>query len=152
MVLPVQSAPGVGAGTALELDAEIAFWAEDAADASRWTFAAELRALAAREPALDLRTSGLSTTVLLDESREHIGDPLLGDLRRLGAVADRPLALVPVRLTALPEGAGALALDLALVNTVGGAVLWRGRLVGGGGQAPAVADLARVFVRSFLPE
>ncbi len=87
--------------------------------------------------------------MLLDEDRDRVRDPLLGDLRRLGAIADRSLALVPVRVLAPLEGSGPLRLDLALVNTVGGAVLWRGRIVGEAGES-GTASLARVFVRSFL--
>ncbi len=150
MVLPVQQAPGLDPAMAKELDAEIEFWAADAAEGLRWTFASALEELVRREPALRLRARGLPTAVLLDEDRDRIDDPLLGDLRRLGAIADRDLALVPVRLLPPPDGAAGPRLDLALVNTVGGAVLWRGRIVGDAETGSGTASLARVFVRSFL--
>lgn len=150
MVLPVQETPGLDRATARDLDAEIEFWAADAAEGLRWTFASGLEELVRREPALRLRARGLPTAALLDEDRDRVADPLLGDLRRLGAVADRDLALVPVRVLPPLDGAGGLRLDLALVNTVGGAVLWRGRIAGDAQGGSGTASLARVFVRSFL--
>jgi len=151
MVLPVQSRPGLSAGDAADVDAEIAFWAADAAQGQPWSFAPDLDALVEREPALGLRTRGLAIAALLDDDRGHIGDPLLGDLRRLGAVADRGLALVPARLLPPAQPGAGLRLDLALVNTVGGAVLWRGRIEGVAEEGTsAAAVLARAFVRSFL--
>lgn len=151
MVLPVQSQPGLSADHAADVDAEIAFWAADAARDQPWSFPADLDALVEREPALGLRTRDLAISALLDEERGHIADPLLGDLRRLGAVAGRDLALVPARLLPPADPAGGLRLDLALVNTVGGAVLWRGRIEGVAGEGTsAEAVLARAFVRSFL--
>jgi hypothetical protein len=151
MVLPVQSQPGLSAQVAADVDAEIAFWAADAPGGQRWTFAPELDALVRREPALDLRARALAVAALLDEDRDRIGEPLLGDLRRLGAVAGRGLALVPARLRPAADTAAGLRLDLALVNTVGGAVLWRGRVEGAAAEGEsAEAALARAFVRSFL--
>lgn len=151
MVLPVQSRPGLSSRAAADVDAEIAFWAGDAEGAGAWSFASDLDALVEREPALSLRARGLPVGALLDEDRDRVGEPLLGDLRRLGAVADRRLALVPARLLPADASAGGLRLDLALVNTVGGAVLWRGRIEGTAAEGEsAEAALARAFVRSFL--
>jgi hypothetical protein len=151
MVLPVQSRPGLAPRAAADVDAEIAFWAADAEGVDAWSFASDLDALVEREPALSLRARGLAVGALLDEDRDHVGEPLLGDLRRLGAVADRRLALVPARLLPAEASAGGLRLDLALVNTVGGAVLWRGRIEGAAAEGEsAEAALARAFVRSFL--
>ncbi|MEN8375767.1 MAG: hypothetical protein ABFS34_09990 [Gemmatimonadota bacterium] len=150
MLFPVQGAPGQDAQAARDVDAEIEFWAADAVTGLRWSLPSDLQVVVDREPALQLRTRGLAIAALLNDDREFVRDPLLGDLRRLGAVADRNLALVPVRV--LPPGPGGpgLRLDLALVNTVGGAVLWRGRIVGEEVGESAAASLARVFVRSFL--
>ena len=150
MVLPVQEAAGLERTLAGDLDAEIEFWAADASEGLPWTFASGLEDLVRREPALELRARGLSTAALLDDGRDYIAEPLLGDLRRLGAVAGRRLALIPVRVLPPAGESGGLRLDLALVNTVGGAVLWRGRIVGDAGAEPEAASLARVFVRSFL--
>src|SRR5690606_41262834 len=100
MGLPVQPGGGGGGGRRTPapagLDAELAYWLEERAPRVRWTFPPALEKALVRSPALDIRLRELPVSSFLRMQVERIGDPLYGDLRRLGALADARYALVPV--------------------------------------------------------
>lgn len=154
MVLPVQPTAGaVPAG----LDAEIAFWLADHGNSVRWVFPPALEQALHRSPALqDIALHALAVSSFRRAEVRRIGDPLFGDLRRLGALVDTRYALVPVAggYVPRPDGAGRVELAAALIDTMGGAVLWFG-VVGGEpgvhGAPTVVASAAQALARTFFP-
>src|SRR5690606_41240524 len=73
-----------------------------------------------------------------------IGDPLFGDLRRLGALVDARYALLPVSAEFVPgpDGTGRVELAAAIIDTLGGRVLWYGVVAGAPGSRSEPAVLA----------
>ncbi|HUH13544.1 MAG TPA: hypothetical protein VMK65_10555 [Longimicrobiales bacterium] len=143
-------------GLAQTLDAEIEYWSRDRSAALAWTFPSELERVVARSPSLGVPLRALPVGALR-RSPDFVADPLLGHLRRLGAVANRRLALLPWRTELVTlEGSTeeALRVHLVLVDTHGGRVLWRGAVLGEGGAPghPATAaSTARALARMLLP-
>lgn len=157
MVLPVQSsrypaAPG--------LDAELEFWLTDVAPGVRWVFPAALERALTRSSAMRVPIDALAVTSFHYAQVERIGDPLYGDLRRAGAVVGARYALLPVMGSYLPgegeggAGAGRVELAVALIDTMGGGVLWYGVVAGERGEPddPAVvASAARALAFTLFP-
>lgn len=159
MVLPVQRVDGVGAPERLarRLDAEIEFWTGERAPGLRWTFPGELARVVLRTPQLDMRLEALPVAALLGDE-DHIPDPLLGQLRGLGAVVSRRLALVPYQVELPAPAPGTeerrLRIRVALIDTHGGRVLWRGTVNGEPappGDAGAAASVARALAERLIP-
>ncbi len=151
VVLPVQNADQGHP----ELDAELAFaLAESGADVS-WVFPADIRSMIERNPGVTLRIDALPVGNFLVAEVERIGDPLFGDLYRLGALANATYGLLPVEARRSPRGQGAsLEISAALVELRGGRVLWFGVVEGAEGavgdmsvSASAAEALARRVVR-----
>lgn len=86
---------------------------------------------------------------------ERVGDPLFGDLYRLGGLADAGYALLPVEARTRTGDAGvSLELDVALLDLRNGYVIWFGVVQGGEGMegdryvlASSAEALARRVVR-----
>jgi hypothetical protein len=81
---------------------------------------------------------------------QSIGDPLYGDLRKIAVVTDARLALLPIGAVWIPEvgGSGRIHVAAALIDTLGGRVLWYGVAAGNAGQPDdpsAVASAARAL-------
>lgn len=153
MVLPVQAARGISGDA---LDAEIAFWLTDRAPRVEWTFPPALERVLERSPGLGIRIHGLPVAVFRSVEVRRIGDPLFGDLRRLGALADARFALIPVEASyePTPAGAGRIEVAATLLDTRTGHVLWYGVVAGASGAAgsPAVtASAARALARTLFP-
>ncbi len=138
MVLPVQDNRGVPG----DLDAEIAFALGDRGKGVDWIFPAELERALDRSPGLDASLHGLPVGMFEAGEVRRIGDPLYGQLRRLSAVVDGAIALIPVSATLqpTPEGPAALRLSATLVHVRTGQVLWFGVVEGdpGGPDDPRV--------------
>ncbi len=149
MLLPVQT-PGPE-----QLDAELAYWLQDALPAVEWLLPAELQAAADRAPAWRLRLASLQRPVLdMGGNDRRIIDPLYGALRQLGAVVDANLALVPVSLEERTDSTGIqLDLTMAVVDIRGGRVLWlhRTRSPTSPTGTAALATLAEAVARSLVP-
>jgi hypothetical protein len=153
MVLPVQggripAAPG--------LDSELAFWLDDLAPGVKWVFPPALERALTRSSALEVPIHTLAVSSVHYAQVERIGDPLYGDLRRAGAIVGARYALLPVRggYTSGEVG-GRVEIAAALIDTMGGGVLWFGVVAGerGGPDDPAVAaSAARALARTLFPE
>jgi len=79
---------------------------------------------------------------------ERVGDPLYGNLRRLAALVDAEVALVPVRVSPGPtqvSGQSALEAMAALIMIRTGRVLWFGVVAGEPGAQDDPAVLASVM-------
>lgn len=159
MVLPVQRVVGAPDPERLAraLDAEIAFWAGERATALAWSFPPELARAVNRTPQLGITLEALPVGSLRGDA-DYIRDPLLGQLRGLGALVDRRLALVPYLAQVGPPTATSeqvrIRIRLALVDTHGGRVLWRGAVDGTPGKPgdPALAGAAaRSLAERLIP-
>jgi len=154
MVLPVQTGSLAGRGDAA-LDSELAFWLEERGAGIRWAFPPALEAALRRSPGLDIRLDALAVASFRRAEVRNIGDPLFGDLRRLGALVDARYALLPVSAEFVPgpDGTGRAELFAAIIDTLGGRVLWYGVVAGepGSRDEPAVlATAARTLARTVV--
>ena len=61
-----------------------------------WVFSDELESTIARSPSVDTAVRGLPVGVFLSTEVQRIGDPLFGQLLRLGAMTGADVALIPV--------------------------------------------------------
>jgi hypothetical protein len=153
MLLPVQSTRGVAGN----VDAELADALGARGGGVRWLMPPALRAMLARSPALDVQLDALPVGVFLQAQVDRIGDPLYGQLRRLAAISDGRLALIPVEVRHRPDAPdrpGAIEVVATLLDTSNGQVFWFGVVEGdpGDGNDPrALATAAEALARRLLP-
>jgi len=103
MVLPVQSNLGVRG----DPDAELAFGLHERDVEVEWVMPAEVQEVLDRSPGVRTRLNGLAVGQFLVAEVRRIGDPLYGQLRRLAALVDAQVALVPVQVALATEDSGA---------------------------------------------
>lgn len=158
MVLPAQAAASTPASLATAFDHEAAYWLADRAPRVKWTFPPQLEQALAEAPGLGIDVHALAVGQFSRMRVQSIGDPLFGDLRRLGAVADARYALLPTRLVLVPATPPATGVTLevaaALIDTMGGDVLWFGVVRGETGDvqdAAVPATAARALARALIP-
>ncbi len=159
IVLPVQLVQGVPG----DVDAELAFTLRDRGREVAWVFEDEIEQVLARAPAVRARTRGLPVGVFLQAEVQRVGDPLFGEFRRLGALMDAEVVLLPVEVSfeanqAIEGAVPKVRLTVVLVSARTGHVIWFGIEEGGEfsrqdprGLASAVENLARTmlwYVRS----
>jgi hypothetical protein len=152
MVFPVQLRAGVTA----DVDPEIAFALRTASADVHWIFWDELEAIVARSPSVDTAVRGLPVSIFLSAQVQNVGDPLFGQLRRLGALTNADIALIPVAIGNTAQGMdGMLAVEIAatIVNIRNGQVIWFGVVEGTPGPEPdfglvasAVEELAETLL------
>jgi len=153
MLFPVQSVQGVGPGA----DAELAFALDQRGPDVDWVFPNELARAMAASPGMQMRLEGLPVGMFLRAQVERVGDPLYGNLRRISALVDSELALIPVVARHRPttaERTGAIEIAAALIAVRTGYVLWYGLVEGeaGAGDDPrALASAADALGRRLLP-
>jgi len=127
MVLPVQDIVGVEG----DPDAEIAFGLSDRAPTVGWILPARLEEVLARAPGMATRVRGLPVGAFFGAEVRRVGDPLYGELRRLAALSDATVALIPLRASAEPQPAGyAVRFTTAAIHAETGRVLWFGVVEG----------------------
>ncbi len=160
LVLPAQPAPGARrdaqTGEAVSgFDAELAYWLADLGPRVDWTMPPAIRDALDRNAMLGINVDALAVGSFHRAQVINIGDPLLGDLRRLGALMDARWALVPVAVAYLAgEPEGRVEAAIALIDTVGGRVLWYGVIAGDRGpegSSDVAASAAREIARTLLP-
>lgn len=142
MVLPAQGVAGVAG----DVDAELAFALRDRGAGVTWIFPPRLQEALDRSPGLGGRIHGLPVGVFGAGEVRRVGDPLYGDLRRVAALVDAEVALIPVRAWAwTDEAAGGevrVRVSAALVHVRTGRVPWFGVVEGEPGPAADPAGLA----------
>jgi hypothetical protein len=151
IVLPLQ----IGADEYPDLDHEIEYAFGDVGADVAWVFPAELRAALSRNPGMDLSVDNLPVRDFLLGELRRVGDPLFGDLYRLGVLMQASYVLIPVEAHANRGGQGvSLELTAALVEARSGYVRWFGVVEGGEGapgdvyvSATAADALARRVAR-----
>lgn len=155
MLLPAQ------VGSPAQLDAELAFWLADRAPHTTWLLPDHLQRTVDRSPAWRVRLDALPRPLTdTGGGKLRVADPLYGALRRLGAVEDTNVALVPVHVRPVPGADGApggadaaLELTAAVVDIRGGRVVWLGTVRGapGASRGAAVAAAAEALARALVP-
>ncbi len=151
LLLPVQAAPGIQG----DVDAELAFGLQDRGPGVDWVLPDEVRKILARSPGLRVPLDALPVGVFLRAQVRRVGDPLYGDLRRLGALTDATAAFLPVqaRGRAATDSVGAgVEITAALVEIDSGVVLWEGVVegLGGPGSPRALAEAVDALGRALL--
>lgn len=154
LVLPVQQVTGVRG----DIDAELAYTLETIGRGVAWIRPEEVEEILGRSPGMDARTQGLPVARFLSAEVRRIGDPLYGQLRRLSALVDAEVVLLPVAATFEPNAASPgsgprVRLTTALIEPRTGQVVWFGVEEGGEfaqndprGLASAVERVARTLL------
>ena len=152
MVFPVQLRGGVPG----DADPEIVFALRNKSTEVAWIFSDELEAVVERSPAVDTAVRGLPVGVFLGAEVRRIGDPLWGQLLRLGALTNSDIALIPVVVRPGALGAGGTSvveIVATILNVRTGRVIWFGVVAGRPGSvadfgsvASAVEELAETLL------
>ena len=152
MVFPVQ----IRAGVPGDASPEIVFALRARGAVVDWIFPDELEALLARSPSVDSAVTGLPVGIFLRAQVERIGDPLFGQLRRLGGLTGSDIALIPVAVRAGTEssgGASVVEIAATIVNVRNGQVIWFGIVAGRPGSVAdfgSVASAVEVLAETLL--
>lgn len=162
IVFPVQRNLGVRG----DATAEMVFALEGPGEGPDWLLPAELERVLAQSPGLDAPLENLPVDVFLQAQVNRIGDPIYGVLRRIGAVTDADLALLPVAVRpgvpAEPEDGAAAAEEgpvpvefvATLIEVRTGRVVWFGVEAGAAGAADdpgRLASAAEALARRLVP-
>ena len=141
-----------------ELDRELAFWLGERAPGTLWVAPDELTRAVNRTPGSRFQLDAPRRVIELGGGERRIADPLYGDLRRLGALLNVELALVPLETRERTDSAGVVVeLRAALVSVRGGRVPWLHTVTGGPASTRSAAlteaaeALARSLIRSGTP-
>lgn len=150
MVLPVQ----LGGGTSGDLDREIGYALSARGEDVDWVLGEDLRLSAARNPGIQV--DGLPVERFLAGDLIRIGDPLFGQIYRLGGLVGASYAVIPIRALATPVDAPRVQVELtaALVDTRTGLVAWFGIVAGRPGGVEDVytaATAAEAMAARLLP-
>lgn len=153
LLLPAQSvAAGLG-----NPDPEIAFSVQERAGRVRWVLPTDLRQALSRSPGVQSDPDRLPVGMFLRAEVRRVGDPLYGDLRRLGALVSAETALIPVAVrhrVVGSEGEGVVEISAALIDIRSGRVHWFGAVEGEPGALGApgpMATAAAALVRRVAP-
>lgn len=152
MVFPVQIRSGVPG----DASPEIAFALRSRSEEVEWIFSEELEGILARSPAVESSVTGLPVAFFLRAEVRRIGDPLFGQLLRLGALADSDIALIPLTVRAGAEGAGGTSvveIVATILNVRTGQVIWFGVVAGRPGSVAdfgTVASAVEAFAETLL--
>ena len=141
MVFPVQIRTGALDGA----DPEIAFAFRERSDEVDWVFPDELEAALARAPGVQSTVTGLPVGMFLRREVQRVGDPLYGQLRRLGEMTRADVAFIPVAVRAGADGAeGGPAVEIVstILDVRTGRVVWFGVVGGSPGPATDFASIA----------
>ena len=132
--------------------AELAFALSGPGAGPEWLLPDELERILSRSPALNAPLENLPVDVFLRAEVNRIGDPIFGVLRRIGAVTDAPLALLPVAVRPAAPATDSLGVEIdgpvaieyvaALVDARSGRVLWFGVEAGQPGEVDDPRRLA----------
>jgi len=122
MVLPVQQVVGIRG----DPDAEVAFGLGERDVEVTWIFAAEIQEALSRAPGVRAGVRGLPVGQFMTSEVRRVGDPLYGELRRLGSLVDAEAALIPVQasLVVEPGASPTVRFWTALIEVRTGRVLW----------------------------
>jgi hypothetical protein len=134
----------LGADARAGLQAELSYWLAQAAARTRWVLPDAIERAVRQSPMIDVRVHELTVRDFQHARLESIGDPLYGELRRLAALTDARVALLPIGALWVSErdGTGRVHLAAALIDTLGGDVIWYGVVAGTPGARVDAATVA----------
>jgi hypothetical protein len=149
---PERAAVPLGEAARAALDAELAYWLAHRAPRTRWLASEAVDRAVAQSPLIDVRVRELAVRDFQRARLQHIGDPLYGQLRRVAALMDARGAFVPLGAVWVPEqgGSGRVHLSAALIDTLGGDVIWQGVVAGAAGDLDdgnTIASVAQALAR-----
>jgi hypothetical protein len=136
-----------------KLNAELAYWLPQLAGNAKWILPAAIQRAITRSPTLGVDMNNLAVTAFQRAQVKRIGDPLFGDLRKLAAVLDAPIAVIPVaaEFIGATEADSRAQIATAVINAMDGTVVWFGVIEGdteARGDA-SIASAAQTFARKF---
>jgi hypothetical protein len=140
-----------------KLDAELAYWLPQQANSVRWILPEQIQRSITRSPTLQIDIHNLGVGAFQRAQVKRVGDPLFGDLRKLSAVLDARVAVIPVAAELIggsPETAR-VQVATAVIDALSGNVLWFGVIEGDAdarGAEAGVASAAQAFARTFAPK
>ena len=152
MVFPVQIRGDVPGDASPEID----FALRTRGAEVDWIFTGELEAAVARAPAVETRVRGLPVGLFLRGEVQRVGDPLYGQLRRMGGLTNSQIALIPVAVRAGTDGVdGGTVVEIVatILNVRDGRVTWSGVVAGRPGSLVdfgTVASAAEEFAETLL--
>jgi hypothetical protein len=146
----MRSAQALSVESLRAIESELSYWMPEHAHRVQWVLPDAIERAASGSAALRISVRDLSVRDFQRARLERIGDPLYGDLRRMAAVTDARLAFLPIGAVWIPEqgGSGRVHIAAALIDTVGGRVLWYGvaaSIVGASDDAAVTASAARAL-------
>jgi hypothetical protein len=128
------------------LEAELSYWLPEHAHRVRWVLPDAIERAVQGSAALQISVRDLPVRDFQRSRLQAIGDPLYGDLRRVAVLTDARLGLLPIGAVWIPEaaGGGRVHVAAALIDTMGGRVLWYGVAASSPGDPddPAIAASA----------
>jgi len=133
-------------------DAELAHALRTRGEGVAWVFSPDMEEMLARSPSVTARLRDLPVRIFLQAEVNRIGDPLFGNLIRLGGLTGADVALIPVELRY--QESGRFQLGAALIEVRNARVLWYGVVEGAVGEAEdpaALASVAEALARAILP-
>lgn len=151
LVLPVQQNRGVPGNP----DAELAFGLQERGQGVTWVLPKDLEQALSTSPGMDVSIHAMPVGMFAGGEVRRVGDPLYGQLRRLSALTDASVALIPLRALAMadPDGTVAVQVWATLIHVRTGRVLWFGVVEGDRtapddprGLASAMDKLARTLL------
>jgi hypothetical protein len=165
MIFPVQGGSVPVADTSArhftisqqKLDAELAYWLPELANSVRWVMPTQIKRAITRSPTLEIDIGNLAVGAFQRAEVKRIGDPLFGDLRKLSAVLNARIAVIPVaaeQIGRTPE-TSRVQVATAVIDALSGNVLWFGVIEGDAearGEEAGVASAAQAFARAFAPK
>lgn len=141
MVFPVQIRGDVPGDASPEID----FALRTRGAEVDWIFSDELEAAVARAPAVETTVRGLPVGLFLSGEVERVGDPLYGQLRRMGALTNSEVALIPVAVRSgmdVAGGGSVVEVVATILNVRDGRVIWFGVVAGRPGSLTDFGTLA----------
>lgn len=140
LALPLQLNNGVHSDVAHEIE----FALRSRTNGEGWTLPEELRGILRANPGTQIVIDALPVQVFLSREVQRVGDPLFGDLYRLGVLTNTTFALLPIEArTRVTEGTNEAVVEIvaALLESRSGRVLWFG-VVGGSAGPPGTLSAA----------
>lgn len=153
LALPLQIVSGAHADVAREIE----FALRARTGGGGWVLPDEIRALLRANPGTQITVDALPVDIFLARQVQRVGDPLFGDLYRLGVMTDATYALLPIQARSQEDaetGEAVVEIVAALLEVRSGRVLWHG-IVGGSSAAPGAlsssASAAEALARRVVP-
>lgn len=162
MIFPVQRGNVPVANPALQhfaiaedkLDAEIAYWMPQLANGVKWTLPAAIERAITRSPSLAVDINNLAVSAFQRAQVKRVGDPLFGDLRKLAAVLDTRIAVIPVAAERIgaDQQSARVQVATAVLDAMSGNVIWFGIIESDAeatSEEAGIASAAQAMARAF---